>query len=177
MSKPPVSPDPDSVGGLFTGVYKPQLVRIALTLDVFTPLLSGPVDAQAVARACGCSPTGIRLLLDYLSSIGLLEHNANNYALTPRQPPPSLCPKSRVTWVTWYCKGQPPKPWKVISGHCVAVNPTLLYVPGRKKPGFKVMDRRNRPWKCGVWRASSRGGHHACASLIWHAGVLSRVLP
>ena len=40
MSVPPVSPDPDFVYSLFTGVYKPQLVRIALTLDVFTPLAS-----------------------------------------------------------------------------------------------------------------------------------------
>ena len=72
MSEPTVSPDPDFVYGLFTGVYKTQLVRIALTLDVFTPLASGPADAQAVAQACGCPPPGIRLLLDYLTSIQVL---------------------------------------------------------------------------------------------------------
>jgi SAM-dependent methyltransferase len=83
LSEPPVSPDPDFVYSLFTGVYKPQLVQIALTLDVFTPLASGPIDARAVAQACGCSPSGIRLLLDYLSTIGVLERHANNYALTP----------------------------------------------------------------------------------------------
>jgi len=82
MSEPPVSPDPDFVYSLFTGAYKPQLVRIALTLDVFTPLASGPADAQAVAQACGCSPAGIRLLLDYLSNIGVLGRQTNNYALT-----------------------------------------------------------------------------------------------
>jgi SAM-dependent methyltransferase len=83
MGEPPVSPNPDFVYSLFTGVYEPQLVRIALMLDVFTPLASGPADAQAVALACGCSLAGIRLLLDYLSSIGLLERHANSYALTP----------------------------------------------------------------------------------------------
>jgi len=83
LSEQSVSPDPDFVYSLFTGVYKPQLVRIALTLDVFTPLASGPADAQAVAQACGCSPSGIQLLLDYLSDIGVLERHANNYALTP----------------------------------------------------------------------------------------------
>jgi SAM-dependent methyltransferase len=82
MSEPPVSPDPDLVYSLFTGIYKPQLMRIALTLDVFTPLTSGPDDAQAVAQACGCSPTGIRVLLDYLSSIGVLEHHSDKYTLT-----------------------------------------------------------------------------------------------
>jgi 2-polyprenyl-3-methyl-5-hydroxy-6-metoxy-1,4-benzoquinol methylase len=83
LSEQPVSPNPDSVYSLFTGVYKPQLARIALTLDVFTPLASGPADAQAVAQACACSPAGIELLLDYLSSIGVLERHGNNYALTP----------------------------------------------------------------------------------------------
>lgn len=83
MSEPPVSPDPSFVYSLFTSVYKPQLVRIALTLDIFTPLARGPADAQAVAQACGCSPSGIKLLLDYLSSIGVLERHADNYALTP----------------------------------------------------------------------------------------------
>jgi len=83
MTEPPVSPDPDSVYGLFTGAYKPQLVRVALALDVFTPLASGPADAEAVARSCGCSAAGVRLLLDYLSSIGVLERQADWYALTP----------------------------------------------------------------------------------------------
>ncbi len=83
MSELPVSPDPDLLYSLYTGIYKPQLVRVALTLDVFTPLANGPADAQAVAQACGCSPTGIRILLDYLSSIGVLEHHSDKYALTP----------------------------------------------------------------------------------------------
>ena len=83
MSESPVSPDADSVYGLFTGAYKSQLVQIALTVDVFTPLGGGPVGAQAVAQACGCSGTGTRRLLDYLSSIGVLERRADRYALTP----------------------------------------------------------------------------------------------
>jgi len=83
MSEPAVLPDPDSVYSLFTGIYKPQLVRIALRLDVFTPLASGPADAQAVAQACGCSSSGIRILLDYLTSIGILERHGDHYALTP----------------------------------------------------------------------------------------------
>jgi C-methyltransferase len=82
MSQPPVSPNTDFVYSLFTGAYKSQLMRIALTLDVFTPLASGPADAQAVAQACGCSPAGIQRLLDYLSAIGVLERQSNNYALT-----------------------------------------------------------------------------------------------
>jgi SAM-dependent methyltransferase len=83
MGDPPAPLNPDFVYNLFTGVYKPQLVRIALVLDVFTPLASGPADVQAVAQACGSSTTGTRLLLDYLSNIGVLERRANSYSLPP----------------------------------------------------------------------------------------------
>lgn len=83
MSESAVSPNADSVYGLFTGAYRSQLVRIALTVDVFTPLAGGPADAQAVAQACGCSAAGTRRLLDYLSSIGVLARRGHLYALTP----------------------------------------------------------------------------------------------
>lgn len=83
MSESAASPNADSVYGLFTGAYKSQLMRIALTVDVFTPLSGGPADAQAVAQACGCSAAGMRRLLDYLSSIGVLERRGHLYALTP----------------------------------------------------------------------------------------------
>jgi hypothetical protein len=82
MEKPPVSPNPDYIYSLFTGAYKSQLMRIALILDVFTPLASGLADAQAVAQACGCSPAGLQRLLDYLSAIRVLERQSNSYALT-----------------------------------------------------------------------------------------------
>jgi SAM-dependent methyltransferase len=76
-------PDPDLVYGLYTGDYKVQLARIALRLDVFTPLANGPADAEAVAKACGCDATGARALLDYLTSLNLLERRGDVYALTP----------------------------------------------------------------------------------------------
>lgn len=68
---------------LYTGGFKPQIVRIALLLDVFTPLADGPADAHAVARACGCDVFGTRALLDYLSSLQLLDQQDNTYTLTP----------------------------------------------------------------------------------------------
>jgi Dimerisation domain/Methyltransferase domain len=83
MNTAPLAPDPDLVYGLYTGVYKPQLVQIALKLDVFTPLARGPADTLTIAEACSCSPAGMQVLLDYLGSIGLVERQADKYALTP----------------------------------------------------------------------------------------------
>ena len=54
MGAPAEVPNPDLIYDLYTGIYKVQLFRIALLLDVFSPLAQEPADAAHVARACGC---------------------------------------------------------------------------------------------------------------------------
>jgi hypothetical protein len=61
---------------------KVQLVRIALRLDVFSPLAAGATDAETVTRACSCTVKGMRALLEFLHSIHLLIKEGNTYALT-----------------------------------------------------------------------------------------------
>ena len=75
--------NPELIYSLYIGIFKPQLVRMALLLDVFTPLAKGPVDTHTVANECGCDETGIHALLDYLYSIKLLEQQNKTYSLTP----------------------------------------------------------------------------------------------
>lgn len=77
------TPDPGLIYDLYTGVFRPQIVRLALQLDVFTPLVDGPADAATVARACGCSQAGIAHLLDVLVGVGALTRHEGRYALTP----------------------------------------------------------------------------------------------
>jgi len=76
-------PEGDRIYDLYTGVYKPQIIRIALALDVFTPLNCAPAKAEVVARACKCDVAGIRHLLNYLASLNLLVKDADEYSLTP----------------------------------------------------------------------------------------------
>ncbi len=79
------SPDSDKIYDLYGGGFLGQVVRMALLLDVFTPLADGPAGAAEVAAACDASAAGIRPLLDYLSSAGILEYRPSRrvYALTP----------------------------------------------------------------------------------------------
>jgi C-methyltransferase len=77
------TPEGDRIYELYTGVYKPQVIRIALALDVFSPLTQGPLDAEQVARVCQCDAGGIRLLLNYLVSLHVLEARAGRYLLSP----------------------------------------------------------------------------------------------
>jgi ubiquinone/menaquinone biosynthesis C-methylase UbiE len=75
--------NPDLVYDLFGGIFKPQLVRLALQLDVFTPLAAGSTTAEQVAQSCHCDTFGIKILLDYFCSLQVLECHGNIYALTP----------------------------------------------------------------------------------------------
>ena len=75
-------PEGDRIYDLYTGVYKPQIIRIALGLDVFSPLNTGPAKAEFVAQACKCDEAGIRYLLDYLSSLKMLEKQDDQYSLS-----------------------------------------------------------------------------------------------
>jgi hypothetical protein len=83
ISPSPEMPNPGLIYDLFTGVFRPQIVRLALEMDVFTPLAAGPADAATVAHACGCSGAGVAHLLDVLASLQVLTRQAGRYALTP----------------------------------------------------------------------------------------------
>jgi 2-polyprenyl-3-methyl-5-hydroxy-6-metoxy-1,4-benzoquinol methylase len=83
VDKSSSQPDPDVVYGLFSGIFKAQIVRLALQLDVFTPLADGPTTAESVAHVCRCDILGTKALLDYLGSLQVLERHEGNYSLTP----------------------------------------------------------------------------------------------
>lgn len=77
-------PNSDPIYGLYDGSFFGQFTRLAILLDVFTPLSSGPARAESVALACNASLDGIRALLNYLSSMKVIEFrpDTSTYALT-----------------------------------------------------------------------------------------------
>jgi len=75
-------PEGDRIYDLYTGVYKPHIIRIALALDVFSLIESGSVKTELVAQACRCDQEGIRRLLDYLSSLNVLVKQGEEYSLS-----------------------------------------------------------------------------------------------
>jgi SAM-dependent methyltransferase len=76
-------PEGDRIYDLYTGAYKPQIIRIALKLDVFSPLVSGPAKAEEVAKACNYELIGICHLLNYLTSLEILVKQEEKYSLSP----------------------------------------------------------------------------------------------
>ncbi len=76
-------PEGDRIYDLFTGVYKPQVIRVALALDIFSLIEAGRSKAEEIAQACKCNVEGIHRLLDYLASLQVLAKQGDDYALTP----------------------------------------------------------------------------------------------
>ncbi len=58
-------------------------LKSAIDLDVFTVIDAGDRTTSAIAARCGAAERGIRILCDYLSTIGLLTKSAGTYQLTP----------------------------------------------------------------------------------------------
>jgi hypothetical protein len=57
-------------------------LKTAIELDVFTVIGEGAQTAAAIALRCEASERGVRILCDYLSTIGLLTKSAARYQLT-----------------------------------------------------------------------------------------------
>ena len=76
-------PNPELVRSLYTRGLKTQVLRVALLLDIFSPLAYGPVSAEFVAKKCDCSINGIKYLLNSLYTFDLLEVKNDLYQLSP----------------------------------------------------------------------------------------------
>ena len=58
-------------------------LKSAIELDVFTAIDTGDGTAAAIATRCGASERGVRILCDYLATIGLLAKSDSTYHLPP----------------------------------------------------------------------------------------------
>jgi len=58
-------------------------LKAALDLDLFTAIDEGSTTTKALATRCAASERGVRILCDYLTTIGLLTKSTASYAVTP----------------------------------------------------------------------------------------------
>jgi 2-polyprenyl-3-methyl-5-hydroxy-6-metoxy-1,4-benzoquinol methylase len=59
-----------------------EALKAAIELDVFTAIGEGAGTAAEIARRCGASERGTRILCDYLTIMGFLNKDGNSYSLT-----------------------------------------------------------------------------------------------
>lgn len=152
MDDPDAALDPDLIYGLYAGGFKPQVVRIALLLDLFTPLANGPADPRAVAQACDCEETSVRALLDYLSCLQLVERQGKSYNLTPTAAA-FLVPGQKTYAGDWVLMETGSELWDGV----------LQRLHGNR-PAYPAI-----PWAQDAWLESHRRSRVPESIRMWHA--------
>lgn len=75
-------PSPDLIFDTITAYQKTAAMKAAVDLELFTHLAEGPATAAQVAKRCGASERGTRILCDYMTVHGFLTKTGDQYALT-----------------------------------------------------------------------------------------------
>ena len=79
----PTMPSAEVVFDTLFAYQRSAALNSAIELDVFTAMDGGDNTASAIAARCGTSERGMRILCDYLSTLGLLTKADETYHLTP----------------------------------------------------------------------------------------------
>jgi 2-polyprenyl-3-methyl-5-hydroxy-6-metoxy-1,4-benzoquinol methylase len=79
---PPQDPSPALFFDTVTAYQRTDALRTAIELDLFTQVAAGHRTAAQIATACQASPRGIRILADYLTTLGFLRKQGDQYELT-----------------------------------------------------------------------------------------------
>src|SRR5947207_3525598 len=75
-------PTPALLFDTFNAYQRTQAIKTGIELEVFTAIGEGNTTAKAIAERCGASERGTRILCDFLTIIGFLTKEGNNYELT-----------------------------------------------------------------------------------------------
>lgn len=75
-------PNPALIFELLNGFQRTAAMKAAIELDVFTAVGEGNVTPAHLAKRCGTTERGARILCDYLSIVGILTKKDGSYALT-----------------------------------------------------------------------------------------------
>jgi len=75
-------PSPALLFDTFNGFQRTQALKTAIELELFTAIGEGKSTAKAIAERCSASERGTRILCDYLTVMGFLAKQRDNYSLT-----------------------------------------------------------------------------------------------
>jgi 2-polyprenyl-3-methyl-5-hydroxy-6-metoxy-1,4-benzoquinol methylase len=81
-SSPAQQPSPLLFFQTINAYQRTEALKAAIELDVFTAIGEGAKTAADIARRCDASERGTRILCDYLTIMGFLNKDGNNYSLT-----------------------------------------------------------------------------------------------
>ncbi len=76
-------PTPELIFNTLGAYQRTAALRAAVDLEIFTAIDEGAATAGEIAKRCGASERGTRILCDFLTISGLLSKTAERYGLTP----------------------------------------------------------------------------------------------
>jgi 2-polyprenyl-3-methyl-5-hydroxy-6-metoxy-1,4-benzoquinol methylase len=77
----PAMPSAEIVFDTLFAYQRSAALKSAIDLEVFTAIDEGAQTSPAIAKRCGASERGTRILCDYLSTLGLLTKSGSTYQL------------------------------------------------------------------------------------------------
>ncbi len=84
MSSPAAQqPTPQLFFRTINAYQQTEALKAAIELEAFTAIGEGNATAPEIAKRCGTSERGMRILCDFLCIIGFLAKDGNRYSLTP----------------------------------------------------------------------------------------------
>lgn len=81
--KPSGQLSPALIFETFNAYQRTAALRAAVEIDLFRALGDGAADAATLARRCGASERGVRILADFLTILGLIEKDGLIYRHSP----------------------------------------------------------------------------------------------
>jgi 2-polyprenyl-3-methyl-5-hydroxy-6-metoxy-1,4-benzoquinol methylase len=76
------APSPELFFSTITAYQRTAALQGALALDLFTAIAEGRTTALALAEHAGASTRGVRILCDYLTTLGFLTKDGDRYGVT-----------------------------------------------------------------------------------------------
>src|SRR4030095_12135841 len=83
MSSPAQQPSPQLFFQTINAYQRTEGLKAGIELEVFTAIGEGNATAPDIAKRCGASERGIRILCDFLCTMGFLTKDGSRYHLTP----------------------------------------------------------------------------------------------
>jgi len=77
------APNPGAVFDTLNAHQRTAALRAAIEIDLFRALGEAPADASTLAARCGASERGVRILCDYLTTLGFVGKEGATYRHTP----------------------------------------------------------------------------------------------
>ena len=78
----PQQPTPERFFGAINAYEQTEAIKTAIELEVFTAIAEGNTTVAAIAKRCGASERGVRVLCDFLTIHGFLTKDGTQYGLT-----------------------------------------------------------------------------------------------